>query len=67
MLNLKLKDGANIVVAAKSVAENPNLPGTIYSAAEDIEKVRNYFHFERFILLNHQIFMLFSKKEAVLF
>lgn len=36
---LKLaKDGANIVVAAKSVTEHPKLGGTIFSAAEDIEK-----------------------------
>ncbi len=31
-------DGANIVIAAKSVKENPKLGGTIYSAAEEIEK-----------------------------
>jgi len=31
------KDGANIIVAAKSVEENPKLGGTIYSAAEEIE------------------------------
>ena len=31
-------DGANIVIAAKSVTENPKLGGTIYSAAEEIEK-----------------------------
>ena len=30
---------ANIVIAAKSVEENPKLGGTIYSAAEEIEKV----------------------------
>ncbi len=30
-------DGANIVVASKSVTENPKLGGTIYSAAEEIE------------------------------
>ncbi len=30
------KDGANIVVAAKTAEENPKLPGTIYSAAEEI-------------------------------
>lgn len=37
---LKLaKDGANIVVAAKSAKAHPKLPGTIYSAVEDIEKV----------------------------
>ncbi|KAM3720104.1 Hydroxysteroid dehydrogenase-like protein [Dirofilaria immitis] len=36
---LKLaKDGANIVVAAKTVEAHPKLPGTIYSAVEDIEK-----------------------------
>lgn len=29
--------GANIVIAAKSVTENPKLGGTIYSAAEEIE------------------------------
>lgn len=31
------KEGANIVVAAKSVEENPKLGGTIFSAAEEIE------------------------------
>ncbi|VDM10913.1 unnamed protein product [Wuchereria bancrofti] len=37
---LKLaKDGANIVVAAKTAHPHPKLPGTIYSAVEDIEKV----------------------------
>ncbi|OZC06549.1 hydroxysteroid dehydrogenase-like protein 2 family protein [Onchocerca flexuosa] len=36
---LKLaKDGANIVVAAKTTEAHPKLPGTIYSAVEDIEK-----------------------------
>ncbi|TMS34879.1 hypothetical protein L596_002383 [Steinernema carpocapsae] len=36
---LKLaKDGANIVIAAKTAAAHPKLPGTIYSAAEEIEK-----------------------------
>ena len=32
------KEGANIVVAAKSVEENPKLGGTIYSAAKEIEE-----------------------------
>ena len=32
-----LKNGANIVIAAKSVEENPKLGGTIFSAAEEIE------------------------------
>ncbi len=30
-------EGANIIVAAKSVEENPKLGGTIYSAAEEVE------------------------------
>ena len=35
---LKLaKDGANIIVAAKSTEENPKLGGTIFSAAKEIE------------------------------
>lgn len=32
------KEGANIIVAAKSVEENAKLGGTIYTAAEEIEK-----------------------------
>jgi citronellol/citronellal dehydrogenase len=31
------KDGANIVVAAKTTDPHPRLPGTIYTAAEEIE------------------------------
>lgn len=31
------KEGANIVIAAKSVAEDPRLGGTIFSAAEEVE------------------------------
>ena len=31
------RDGANIVIAAKSVEPHPKLPGTIYTAAEEIE------------------------------
>ena len=31
------RDGANIVIAAKTVEPNPKLPGTIHSAAADIE------------------------------
>ncbi|HRX94984.1 MAG TPA: SDR family NAD(P)-dependent oxidoreductase, partial [Chitinophagaceae bacterium] len=30
-------DGANIVIAAKSVEENPKLGGTIFSAAAEVE------------------------------
>jgi citronellol/citronellal dehydrogenase len=33
------RQGANIAVAAKSVTPHPKLPGTIYSAAEEIERV----------------------------
>lgn len=32
------KEGANIIIAAKSVEENPKLGGTIFSAAEEIEQ-----------------------------
>src|ERR1700761_3179088 len=32
------RDGANIAIAAKTVAPNPRLPGTIFSAAGEIEK-----------------------------
>jgi citronellol/citronellal dehydrogenase len=31
------KDGANIAIAAKTAEPNPKLPGTIYSAAKEIE------------------------------
>jgi citronellol/citronellal dehydrogenase len=31
------RDGANVVIAAKTVKPHPKLPGTIYSAAEEIE------------------------------
>ncbi|MGJ0508386.1 MAG: SDR family oxidoreductase [Methylocystis sp.] len=31
------RDGANIAIAAKSVTENPKLPGTIFTAAQEIE------------------------------
>jgi citronellol/citronellal dehydrogenase len=31
------KDGANVVIAAKTAEEHPKLPGTIYSAAKDME------------------------------
>jgi citronellol/citronellal dehydrogenase len=32
------RDGANVVVTGKTIAPHPKLPGTIYSAAEDIER-----------------------------
>lgn len=38
------RDGANIVVAAKTAEPHPKLPGTIYSAAEEIEKAGGKAH-----------------------
>ncbi len=32
------RDGANVAIAAKTAQANPKLPGTIYSAAEEIER-----------------------------
>ena len=32
------KDGANVVIVAKTTEPNPKLPGTIYTAAEDMVK-----------------------------
>ncbi|KAK9883254.1 hypothetical protein WA026_001442 [Henosepilachna vigintioctopunctata] len=32
------KDGANVVIAAKTAQPHPKLPGTIYTTAEEIEK-----------------------------
>lgn len=32
------RDGANVAIAAKTTDRHPKLPGTIYSAAEEIEK-----------------------------
>ena len=32
------RDGANIAIAAKTAAPDPRLPGTIFTAAEDVEK-----------------------------
>jgi len=38
-IGLKLaEEGANIAIAAKTTEPHPNLPGTIYTAAEDMEK-----------------------------
>jgi len=33
------QDGANVIIAAKTTEAHPKLPGTIYTAAEEIEKV----------------------------
>jgi citronellol/citronellal dehydrogenase len=38
-IGLKLaEEGANIAIAAKTTEPHPNLPGTIYTAAQDMEK-----------------------------
>ena len=31
------RDGANVAIAAKTADANPKLPGTVYSAAAEIE------------------------------
>ncbi|XP_030852307.1 hydroxysteroid dehydrogenase-like protein 2 [Strongylocentrotus purpuratus] len=33
------RDGANVVIAAKTAEAHPKLPGTIYTAAEEVEKL----------------------------
>ncbi|GCB77733.1 hypothetical protein scyTo_0020029, partial [Scyliorhinus torazame] len=38
------KDGANVVIAAKTAQAHPKLPGTIYTAAEE-SKYFGYFGF----------------------
>lgn len=42
------KDGANIVIAAKTATAHPKLPGTIYTAAEESE----YLLYLNFILVD---------------
>src|SRR6187402_517881 len=32
------RDGANVVIAAKTAQAHPKLPGTIYTAADEIER-----------------------------
>jgi len=32
------RDGANVVIAAKTAEPHPKLPGTIYTAAKEIEE-----------------------------
>ena len=32
------RDGANVAIAAKTAEANPKLPGTIFTAAAEIEK-----------------------------
>ncbi|MFM1815982.1 MAG: hypothetical protein RLZ98_2677, partial [Pseudomonadota bacterium] len=33
------RDGANVAIVAKTVDPNPKLPGTIHTAAAEIEKI----------------------------
>lgn len=32
------RDGANVAIVAKTVKPHPKLPGTIYTAAEEVQK-----------------------------
>ena len=52
------KAGANIAILAKTDLPHPKLPGTIYSAAKEIEKCRNVIDF-----LNRQGYS-FSKSKG---
>lgn len=45
-------DGANIVIAAKTGEENPKLPGTIYSAAEESKILIFSLVFQNIILVS---------------
>ena len=38
------RDGANVVIAAKTAEPHPKLPGTIYTAAEEIEAAGGKAH-----------------------
>lgn len=37
------RDGANIVIAAKTAEAHPKLPGTIYTAAKESEFFLNFY------------------------
>lgn len=39
------KDGANVVVAAKTAEPHPKLPGTIYTTAEESMYINSFFIF----------------------
>ena len=39
------KDGARVVVAAKTAEPHPKLPGTIYTAAEESKEIEFLFSF----------------------
>lgn len=36
------KDGANVVIAAKTAEPHPKLPGTIYTAAKESKSILHY-------------------------
>ena len=38
------RDGANVVIAAKTAEPHPKLPGTIYTAAEEGDITNTYIH-----------------------
>ena len=64
------RDGANVVIAAKTVETHPQLPGTIHSAAEEMEaagkqgkmhphseaqeKLKKEGDYQRYLLLHHR-------------
>ena len=37
------RDGANVAIAAKSAEPQVKLPGTIFTAAQEIEEAANYY------------------------
>lgn len=54
------RDGANIVIAAKTAIPHPTLPGTIYTAAEE-GKFKRVIHFKTF---KHYYVCCFSSVKA---
>lgn len=51
------KDGANVVIAAKTAAAHPKLPGTIYTAAEESK----CFPYRNFFLVDSRTNNLYNK------
>ena len=56
------EEGANIVIAAKTVKPHPKLPGTIFDAAEEIESAGGKaLPFALIYEMKIKLMMLFSK------
>lgn len=49
------RDGANIVIAAKTAEPHPKLPGTIYTAAKESNLKTNYFHYILISMYNNYL------------